>query len=64
MNKIQERMNDLGVKQVDLVVELGKRGVVVQPPEMSIILRGVSTTPKAKKVLRECERILSERESN
>ena len=63
MSEILERMAKLGLKQVDLILELRKRGIVVQPPEMSSILRGVNTYPKAKKVLAECEKIVSEYES-
>ena len=48
MSEILERMAKLGLKQVDLILELRKRGIVVQPPEMSSILRGVNTYPKAK----------------
>ncbi len=59
MHQIQERMKKLGIKQVDMILELQKRGVVVQPPEMSSILRGVYTYPKATKVLNECDRILA-----
>lgn len=62
MSQIQERMKQLDIKQVDLIIELRKRGIVVQPPEMSSIIRGVNTYPKAKKVLDECDRILSEYE--
>ena len=51
---------DLDVKQVDLILELHKRGITVQPPEMSNILRGIYTTPKAKKVLKLCKEILDE----
>ena len=40
---VLERMKSLGIKQVDLILELRKRGVTVQPPEMSSILRGVNT---------------------
>ena len=43
MSHIQERMKKLGVKQVDLILELRKRGITVQPPEMSSIIRGVYT---------------------
>ena len=53
-------MMDLDVKQVDLILELHKRGITVQPPEMSNILRGIYTTPKAKKVLELCKEILDE----
>lgn len=57
-----ERMKRLGLKQVDLIFELRKRGISTQPPELSSILRGISTYPKSKKVLDECDKILSELE--
>ena len=63
MSHIQERMKRLGIKQVDLILELRKRGITVQPPEMSSIVRGVYTYPKAKAVLDECDKILTEYES-
>lgn len=63
MSQIQERMKNLDIKQVDMILELQKRGIVVQPPEFSQILRGVYTYPKAKKVLNECDKILNEREA-
>lgn len=63
MSKVQERMKKLGVKQVDLIMELRKRGITVQPPEMSSIIRGIYTYPKAKVVLEECDKILTEYES-
>ena len=47
MSQIQKRMEALGVKQVDMILELRKRGITVQPPEMSSIIRGVYTYPKA-----------------
>ena len=62
MRQIQARMKQLDIKQVDRIIELRKRGIVVQPPEMSSIIRGVNTYPKAKRVLDECDRILSEYE--
>lgn len=64
MSQIQERMESLGIKQVDMILELRKRGVVVQPPEMSSIVRGICTYPKAKRVLDECDRILTDLESH
>lgn len=63
MSRVQERMKKLGIKQVDMILELRKRGITVQPPEMSSIIRGVYTYPKAKVVLDECDKILNERES-
>lgn len=62
MSQIQERMKKIGVKQVDMILELRERGITVQPPEMSSIIRGVYTYPKAKVVLDECDKILTERE--
>lgn len=52
MSHIQERMKRLGIKQVDLILELRKRGITVQPPEMSSIVRGVYTYPKAIRMSR------------
>lgn len=60
---VKSRMADLGMTQVDMILELQKRGINVQPPMMSNILRGVYTCPKAKLVLAECEKILKEREN-
>nr|DAJ22251.1 MAG TPA: hypothetical protein [Siphoviridae sp. ctYuc6] len=57
-----ERMTNLGITQVGMILELRKRGYEVQPPMMSSILRGVYTYPKAKKILEACEEILNERE--
>lgn len=64
MSHIQERMKKLGIKQVDLILELRKRGITVQPSEMSSIIRGVYTYPKATVVLNECDKILTEYESH
>lgn len=62
VSEIKERMASLGISQVDMILELQKRGYAVQPPMMSSILRGVYTYPKAKQILTECENILNERE--
>ncbi len=62
MNDIKSRMVAQGVTQVGMIFELQKRGMVVQPPELSQILSGVCTYPKAKRVLDECDRILKEHE--
>lgn len=60
---IKERMTNVGMTQVDMILELQKRGYAVQPPMMSSILRGVYTYPKAKLILAECEKVLEEMES-
>lgn len=62
MNDIKSRMVAQGVTQVEMILELQKRGYDVQPPMMSSILRGVYTYPKAKKILEECDNILKEKE--
>lgn len=64
MSDIKARMAKAHMTQVDMILELQKRGVVVQPPMLSSILRGVYTYPKAKRVLSECDKILSEFECN
>jgi hypothetical protein len=61
---ILSRMNELGMTQVSMILELRKRGVTVQPPEMSAILRGINTYPKARRILKECEQIVAEREAD
>ncbi len=58
---IKEKMDSIGMSQVDLILELQKRGIVVQPPMLSSILRGVYTYPKAKRILEVCEKIIEER---
>lgn len=63
MFQIRERMKVLGMTQVRLIFELRERGIVVQPPEMSQILSGVNTYPKAKKVLEMSNDILSDIEA-
>lgn len=60
---VKSRMTEIGMTQVEMILELKKRGFDVQPPMMSSILRGVYTYPKAKLILAECEKILAERES-
>ena len=54
---------NVGMTQVDMILELQKRGYAVQPPMMSSILRGVYTYPKAKQILAVCKEILKEREN-
>lgn len=60
--EIKDRMEALGVTQVEMMLELQKRGMNVSPPMMSQILRGVYNFPKGQKVLTVCEDILAEYE--
>ena len=64
MKDIKSRMAAQGVTQVEMILELQKRGCEVQPPMLSSILRGVYTYPKAKQILAECENILTEKEND
>ncbi|MBS6063996.1 MAG: hypothetical protein KH972_08995 [Peptostreptococcaceae bacterium] len=59
---VKERMAKAKISQVEMMLELRKRGYEVQPPMMSSILRGVYTYPKAKEILSECENVLDDRE--
>lgn len=59
---IKQRMKALGMSQVDMIFALQRRGVEVQPPMLSSILRGVYTYPKARRILAECDKVLMERE--
>lgn len=59
---VLDKMNRLGMTQVEMIRELRKRGYEIQPPMMSSILTGVYTYPKAEKILEACEEILNERE--
>jgi hypothetical protein len=60
---IRERLKALGKTQVWLIKELHKYKISVPTSEMSYILSGVLTTPKAKRVLNLCDTILKEYES-
>jgi len=60
---VRDRMKKVGMTQVEMILELQKQGVTVQPPEMSQILSGVNTYPKAKRVLELCDKILTEKEA-
>lgn len=62
MATVKERLSGHKLKQVWLILELRKRGMVVQPPELSQVLNGVNTTPKAHKILEMCNGILDEYE--
>ena len=60
---IRERLRAVKKSQVWLIKSLRERGIIVQPPEMSNILSGIYTFPKARMVLDVCEEILTEVEN-
>lgn len=61
---VKERLRSLNKTQVWLIRQLRDKGVVVQPPEMSSILNEVYTYPKAQRILKMCDNILTEAEQN
>lgn len=64
MYKIKERLANLGKSQVWLLMELRKQGVVIQPPQLSNIINGIYTYPKAKHIGDMCDKIIKEVERN
>ncbi|MBO5213984.1 MAG: hypothetical protein J6B86_04375 [Clostridia bacterium] len=56
---MREMMWRQGITQESLIVKLRERGLHVTPSEMSRTLRGVLVSPKAKRVLEECHKILN-----
>ena len=62
--EIKDRLKALGKTQRWLIFELRKRGTAVQPPLLSSILCGAYTYPQADRILKVCDEILKEVESN
>jgi hypothetical protein len=63
MCEIKDRLALLGKSQVWLLLELRKRGINTNPPQLSNIIHGLYTYPKATAVLNECLVIIEEAES-
>lgn len=64
MYNIKERLTQLGKSQVWLLKKLRERGVETQPPQLSNIINGIYTYPKAKLVGDMCDKIIKEVEQN
>lgn len=64
MDSIKERLAKLGMTQVELLRKLRERDMDVQPPQLSNIINGNYTYPKARKVLSLCDDLLTEVERN
>lgn len=58
--KIKVRLAELGKKQLDLIPELAKRGLKVNPTELSLAILGRSQQPKTEKILSAANEIVSE----
>jgi hypothetical protein len=61
---IKERLTRLGKSQVWLLKMLREKGVTTQPPQLSNIINGVYTYPKARLVGEMCDKIITEAERN
>lgn len=64
MYQIKDRLKKLGKTQVWLIFQLRERGIEIQPPLMSSIINGVYTYPQAQRVLKGCDEILTEAETD
>ena len=64
MYNIKSRLDSLGKSQVWLLKKLRERGVTTQPPQLSNIINGIYTYPKAQLVGKVCDEILTEVEHN
>lgn len=64
MYNLKARLEALGKTQVWLLIELRKKGVITQPPQLCNILNGLYTYPKAKMVSELCNVIIKEAEEN
>lgn len=62
MHNIKERLADMGKSQVWLLKKLREHGVITQPPQLSNIINGIYTYPKAKLIGEMCDNILTEAE--
>lgn len=62
MYDIKSRLDSLGKSQVWLLKELRKRGINTQPPQLSNIINGIYTYPKAQLVGKTCDEIIKEAE--
>lgn len=58
MYQIKDRLESLGKTQVWLLRKLRERGFSTQPPQLSNIINGNYTYPKATALLEECDKIL------
>lgn len=62
VNGIKERLEAIGKSQVWLLKKLRENGIETQPPQLSNIINGIYTYPKAQTVLSECLKIIENAE--
>lgn len=58
--KIKVRLAELGRKQGELIPELAKRGIKVNPTELSQAVNGTNQQPKMQVILSTANEIISE----
>jgi hypothetical protein len=61
--RIKIRLLELNKKQADLIPILAERGIKTNPWELSPAVNGKSLTPKAKMIVKEADRIITEWEN-
>jgi hypothetical protein len=59
MCNLKERLTAIGKSQVWLLKELRENGIETQPPQLSNIINGIYTYPKAREVLEKCSEIIA-----
>lgn len=64
MYNIKERLARLGKSQVWLLRKLREHGIITQPPQLSNIINGIYTYPKAQLVGEMCDKIIKEAEKD
>lgn len=64
MYNIKERLAYLGKSQVWLLRKLREHGVITQPPQLSNIINGNYTYPKARLICEMCDEIIKEAEQD
>lgn len=57
--KIKVRLAELGRKQAELIPELSKKGLKVNPTELSLAISGRVQQPKTDKILSAANEIVS-----
>lgn len=58
LQKIKKEMSNKGISQVDLILKLKELNIDVEPPMMSSILRGTTSTPKARLIIGQIKEVL------
>lgn len=61
---VKDQMQERHMTNVDMILALREKGIVVAPPMMSNVLNEVDVTPRAKEILKACEEILNDTDTD